>query len=121
MNQADKEKATGYLTVKVSTAGGVLPLEGATINIRGQDAEDSGILYSLRTDPAGRTGQVALEAPNPSLSASPGSISPFTSYRVDVFKEGYVPLFFNQVPVFPGIISVQPAIMVPLTGGEGEF
>ncbi len=122
MNQQNKtEQGTGYLTVKVSTAGGVIPLEGATVNIRGEEAADSGILYSLRTDRAGQTDRVALVTPDPSLSASPGKGTPYTAYHVDVLKEGYVPLFFHQVPIFPGIISIQPAVMVPETAREGEY
>ena len=106
--------STGYLIVKVSTARGAIPLEDATVNIRGGSAENSGILFSLRTDRDGQTQKIALPTPLPSASATPQSgVIPYSLYSVDVFKEGYVPLEFQAVPIFPNITSIQPAVMVP--------
>ncbi len=119
MNPSEVNTSTGYLVIKASTARGAIPLEGASVNIRGGEAEQSGILFSLRTDRDGKTEPVALPTPDPALSASPNRGTPYASYHVDVFKEGYIPLFFHNVPVFPGIISVQPAVMIPSAEGEG--
>ena len=106
--------AMGYLIVKVSTARGAIPLENATVNIRGESAEDSGVLFSLRTDRDGQTEKISLPTPPPSASATPGSgILPYSLYKIDVFMDGYVPLEFQGVPIFPNITSIQPAVMVP--------
>lgn len=113
MNEPSKETSTGYLLVRVSTAQGAIPLENAAVNIRGGAAADSGILYSLRTDRDGKTQTVALPTPSLSLSDSPQNETPYAVYHVDVFREGYLPLFFHNVPVFPSVISIQPAVMVP--------
>jgi len=116
-------QSVGYLTVKVSTARGAIPLEGATVNIRTDEADDSSILYSLLSDRDGKTPKIALAAPPKSNSDLPGGASAFSTYNVDVFKEGYVPLYFHNVPIFPNIISVQPAVMVPddsRAGGRQE-
>jgi hypothetical protein len=107
------EVSTGYLSVGVSTAQGAIPLEDAAVNIRGGAAANSGILSSLRTDRDGRTPTVALTTPALSLSATPSDLPPYSVYHIDVFKEGYLPLFFHNVPVFPSVISIQPAVMVP--------
>ncbi|MBR2354373.1 MAG: hypothetical protein IKA76_07740 [Clostridia bacterium] len=113
MNDPAMTPSTGFLVVKVSTAQGAIPLENATVNIRGGSAEDSGILYSLRTDRDGKTSPVALATPSLSQSETPQGDTPYSVYHVDVFLDGYQPLFFHNVPIFPSIISVQPAIMIP--------
>ena len=113
MNQSATSSSVGYLVVRVSTARGAIPLEDAAVNIRGGDADQSGVLFSLRTDRDGKTRPVPLPTPERALSESPGTEPPYAVYNVDVFKEGYLPLFFHNVPVFPTVISVQPAVMVP--------
>ena len=115
MNPYAKPPSEGYLIVKVSTARGAIPLEGASVNIRGGDAASSGILYSLRTDRDGQTPRVALPTPDVIESQSPEGSTPYTLYHIDVFRQGYSPLFFHNVPVFPEVISIQPAVMVPAT------
>lgn len=114
MNQAQSGNGSmGYLIVKVSTARGAIPLEDATVVIRGGTPESSGVLYSLRTDRDGKTPQISLPTPPRSMSQTPGGGTPYSTYQIEVFKEGYVPLAFENVPVFPSIVSIQPAIMVP--------
>ena len=115
MNQPTNDTDLGYLIVKVSTARGAVPLEGASVNIRGGDAASSGVQYSLRTDRDGQTPRVSLPTPNASESQTPNGDTPYSLYHIDVFREGYLPLFFHNVPVFPSIISIQPAVMVPDT------
>ena len=106
--------AIGYLIVKVSTARGAIPLEGATVNIRGGSPETSGVLYSLRTNRDGQTEKISLPTPPPSASATPQSgVVPYSLYNIDVFQDGYVPLEFQGVPIFPNVTSIQPAVMVP--------
>ena len=105
----------GYLVVRVSTALGSIPLENATVHIRGNTADSSGVIYSLLSDRDGLTKKVALPAPPRALSGSPGSVAPFSTWNIDVSKEGYVPVFFQNVPVYSQVVSVQPAVLVPRT------
>ena len=106
--------SVGYLTVMVSTARGAVPLEGATVNIRADSQESSEILYSLLSDRDGKTPRVTLPTPPIENSEAPSNKEAFFTYNIDVFKDGYVPLYFHNVPIFPSILSVQPAVMVPL-------
>ena len=115
MNSNDhSDNSVGYLIVKVSTARGAIPLSGALVNIRGGSEDDSGVLYSLRTDRDGQTEKVSLPTPPKSLSESPSNLAPYKNYNVNVSKDGYVPLLFQNVPIFPSIVSIQPAVMIPL-------
>lgn len=124
MNVTDKSTPTlpdsekGYLTVRVSTARGAIPLEGATVNIRANEADFSAVIYSLLSDRDGKTPRIALDAPPARNSAAPGDPTPYATYNIDVFKDGYTPIFFHNVPVFAGVTSVQPAVMVPAGIGE---
>lgn len=110
----DNAEDVGYLIVKVSTARGAIPLSDASVSIRGNTSDSSGILYSLRTDRDGLSEKVALPAPSRSLSDVPGNPSPFSTWNIDVFKDGYVPVSFQNVPVYSSIVSVQPAVLVPI-------
>lgn len=112
-------ESVGYLIVKVTTARGAIPLEGASVSIRGGDQENSGILYALHTNRDGQTKRVTLPTPPKSASQTPSGVIPYANYNVDVFRDGYVPLSFQNVPVFPSIVSIQPAVMVPLPESYG--
>ena len=105
--------SVGFLTVMVSTARGAIPLEGATVNVRGDIPESSEIIYSMLSDRDGKTPKIPLSAPPLSNSEAPGKDLAYRTYNIDVFKDGYVPLFFHKVPIFPSVHSIQPAVMVP--------
>ena len=104
----------GYLTVRVSTAGGAIPLEGAAVNIRSGNVDEPNIIYALTTNSDGLTPTVSLATPPRSASTSPqNSVPPYAVYNVDVYAQRYAPAFFHNVPVFSGINSVQPAVLLP--------
>lgn len=108
------DRNIGYLTVRVSTAGGAIPLEDASVNVRGASVDDSSIIYSLLTNSDGLTKTVSLDAPPRSASqTAQDQTPPYAVYNVDVYARGYAPAFFHNVPVFAGINSVQPAMLVP--------
>ena len=114
-NQSQSSLELGYLVVRVSTALGAIPLENATVNIRRNTEESSGTVYSLLSDRDGLTQKVSLPAPSRALSAHPGEEVPFSSWNIDVFKDGYVPVSFQNVPVYSSVVSVQPAVLVPIS------
>ncbi len=109
---------TGYLVVRVSTASGAIPLEGARVTVRGGDPANSEFYVSSYTGASGLTEKIALPAPSRELTESPGNVRPYALYSIDVFNEGYYDLFFVNVPVFDTITSVQPANMIPKVDNE---
>lgn len=108
-----EKSGVGYLVVRVSTALGAIPLENAAVHIRGGSAEASGVLYSLLSDRDGLTEKVALPTPPRSRSLLPSASAPFSAWSIEVQKEGYIPLLFEGVPIYPDTVSVQPAVLVP--------
>lgn len=125
MNQFDTapqpNTEVGYLIVKVSTARGAIPLENAAVSIRGETPETSGIIYSTVTNSDGHTERIELPTPARDLSEVPGNYKPFATYSVDVFAEGYAPLAFRGVPIFSSVLSIQPAVMVPVSNAENRI
>ena len=107
----------GYLVVRVSTARGAIPLENATVSVRGSAQQNSGIIYSLETDISGLTPRLPLPTPQKDNSLSPDQGTPYSLWSIDVFCKGFITARYESVPVYPGITSVQNAELVPLSEG----
>lgn len=115
INMSDK-RPTGYLIVKVSTASGAIPVEGATVVLQGKEENNSDILISLLTDRDGLSRRVELPAPPKELSNAPNpKQKPFSTYNIEVYKEGYYPQHYSEAPIFEGITAVQNAFVIPLS------
>ena len=108
----------GYMIVRVTTARGAIPLEGATVTVSNNDPEfEKGrgdIIAVYATNSSGLTERFALPTPSRELSMSPGNGKSYESYNLVVAKEGYYKQFYSGVPVFEGITAVQNADMIPL-------
>ena len=101
----------GKLRIWITTAGGSLPVQGVPVQIRD---ETGNILHVLRTGESGLTPTVELYAPPASESLTPGSsVTPFAPYLVTVELSGYQPVRELTVPIFDGITSLQPIVLVP--------
>ena len=109
----------GILVAKVTTAGGTIPVEGASVYIKRfgeEDNEMSDILYTLRTNSQGFTNAVSLPTPPRSASQTPNNGAfPFSQYIMTVKKEGFYSVENIGLPMFDGITSIQPVELLPLT------
>ena len=113
--------AQGFLIVKVSTASGAIPVENVTVIIQGIEEENKEILKSMLTNRSGLTGKVSLPAPSRELSEAPSpSSKPYSTYNIDVYKEGYYPQHYSGVPIFEGITAVQNARIIPIAEFDGK-
>ena len=107
---------SGYLIVRVSGANGAIPIEGASVIVQGKDPENENILISLLSGRDGLTERIALPAPPKDLSGAPNpSAPPFALYNIDVFKEGFYPQHYSNVPIFPTVTAIQNASIIPLS------
>ena len=115
---AETPMGQGYLIVRVSTARGAIPLEGARVDVRSyppdQQTGRGDVIASLTSGNDGRTERLALPAPARQTSMQPGNIAPFATYSVEVYLEGYTDQTYQNVPVFDGVTAIQPAILIPL-------
>ena len=105
-------ESEGYLIFSVSSANEALPIENASVHIVGADEQNKNVEYRLTTDRSGRTDRIALKVPSRELSLSPGTPYGFSRYNATVTKEGYYTQTFLGLPVFDGVTSIQPALLV---------
>ena len=114
----DQKRGYGYMIVRVTTARGAIPLEGAIVTVHNYDPEfESGrgdIISVYKTNSSGLTERFALPAPPRELSMSPKGEKSYESYNLSVTRRGYYQQFYSGVPVFEGITAVQGADMIPL-------
>lgn len=114
----DQKRGYGYMIVRVTTARGAIPLEGAIVAVHNYAPEfESGrgdIISVYKTNSSGLTERFTLPAPPRELSLSPGRGKSYETYNLSVTKSGYYQQFFSGVPVFEGITAVQGADMIPL-------
>lgn len=118
MNRELPMESEGFLVVHVTTARGAIPLEGAAVSIRAnEDAENTpraDILYATVTNRDGNTERITLSAPPRENSMSPGQVPPYSTYHLEVRREGYGMQSFVALPIFSGITAIQPVDMIPL-------
>ena len=118
MNRELPMESEGYLVVHVTTARGAIPLEGAAVSIRTNEDADTtpraDILYATTTNRDGNTERIPLVAPPREISMSPGQVPPFSTYHLEVRREGYGMQAFSALPIFAGITAVQPVDLIPL-------
>ena len=109
----------GYMIVRVTTARGAIPLEGAIVTVSDYAPEfESGrgdVIAVYKTDRSGITEKFALPAPPRALSMSPGNGKSYKTYNLSVRKEGYYSQNYINAPIFDGITSIQSADMIPLS------
>lgn len=113
----------GYLTVRVYTARGGIPVEGALVTISYADAATPSPHAVLTTDKSGRTPTIALAAPPRSLSLEPSDTSvyprllPYALYNIEIAREGFYTINDLNVRIFAGITAIQDADLVPRAEG----
>lgn len=110
----DAAGGMGYLVVRAATAGGAIPLQGASVRIWDSDYGD--VRYILTTDRDGNTPRIPLPAPRRVLSYTPGT-RPYAYYHIRVSNRGYFPMEFVDVPLYDTITSIQTAHLIPLPEG----
>ena len=108
----------GYLVVHVTTARGSIPLEGAAVHIRTNEDADTtpraDILYATTTNRDGNTERIPLATPPREATMKPSEVPPFSTYHLEVRREGYGMQSFIALPIFSGITAVQPVDLIPL-------
>ena len=113
---------SGALRIRATTARGALPVPGAQVRVSRMDENGAsdGVIASGKTDSSGLTEIFILPAPPKENSEAPDNPTPYSQYNVEITADGYYPVESFGVPIFPGILSTQPADLVPILGGETE-
>ena len=114
----NQERGYGCMIVRVTTARGAIPLEGAIVAVHNYAPEfESGrgdVIATYTTNRSGLTERFSLPAPPRELSMKPGNGKSYSTYNLSVTKEGYYQQYYANVPIFEGITAIQSADMIPL-------
>jgi hypothetical protein len=115
MDTLQNSQNYGRLVIRVSAASGAIPISGATVIIR-SSANDAPvrILAALTTDESGLTDPILILTPPRSESLAPGGKQPFAEISTEVAADGYFTSSNLNIPIYPGITSVQPVTLIPL-------
>ena len=111
----------GYFKVNVSTADSALPIQGARVTVSSIDTDGNmQVLGVMTTDRAGVTR--LMELPTPALRESfdadaDSAQRAYFYYQVEVDADGYYPERFVNVALFPGVVTIQNARMIPYPAG----
>ena len=111
------ESSFGWLKITTRSADSAYPIPEVSVMILRQDGMETHLLYSLLTNESGETPPVRLPAPpigNPQTQ-------PYSTYLVRAYRPGYARMESDNVPVFPGITSIQQFDMRPLPTGSNGY
>ena len=118
MNIDNNTSGVGYMIVRVTTARGAIPLDGALVYVQNflpdGTAGKGDVVAVYKTNASGLTERFALPAPPRALSMSPGNGKSYSTYTLTASADGYSTRTYVNVPVFEGITAIQNVDMIPL-------
>lgn len=116
LNQPIFEDGTGGMQVNVTTLRRLYPVKGATVTVFTGAPATPTVIETDITDESGKSGVFNLKTPPKSESqqAENDGALPYASYNISVRSDGYVEQIAMNVPVFPGVISVQGIDLIPI-------
>lgn len=111
--------STGYITVHAYTSFAQLPVRDVAISIT---AADGTAIAMALTDRNGQIKQIPIPVPDreASLSPNPGE-KPFTSVNLFARARGYEQAEYENLQIFPGIITNQNVELIPLSELPGAW
>jgi len=109
----------GTLKIFATTGSGTAPVAGASYAIKNKRGE---VLFNGITNENGESLVYTLDAParEGTLQPDPYGPRPYGVYDIWIAKSGFAALNFIDVEVLEGVLSVQPAEMIPVGAGEDE-
>lgn len=113
-----KRAYTGYIRVHAVTAEGARPVAGAAVTVVRFVSGEPELIALQTTNDSGETETMTVPAPPPSADQRhPASFI----YDISVNADGYYREHSTDVPVFPGVTSVQTFVLIPLPAGGGTL
>lgn len=108
--------STGVLRVQTFAANRSFPVQGASVRVYVKFTNGERELFTGTTDENGIIDGIRLPAPDSSVSFDENStVAPYAIYSMTVTKPGYASAYFDGIPVFDSVKSIQPVELVPLS------
>lgn len=107
--------SSGYIMVYVRTGDSSSPVAGASVAVTAVIGGMRVMIAAGVTDESGSAPKFTVPAPDPVHSQAPDpGLRPYNLFDVSVTAPGFFNSRSVDVPVFPGITSVQNFSMIPL-------
>lgn len=107
---------TGSLQITALSEQNV-PLENAAVDISYTGDPDN-IIEEVRTDSAGKTDILTLNAPPVEYSLSPSEYMPYAEYSIRITADGYEPAVISGIEVLSRQLALQNVKLRRITAGE---
>ena len=119
MDTLQNDQHYGRLVVRASAASGAVPVPNATVIVRSaENGIPVRVLGVLTTDESGITFPLAIATPPLSESLVPGGKHPFSEISAEITADGYYTSVNINIPIYPGITSIQPVNLIPLPDSQ---
>lgn len=107
----------GIVIVIARTASGAIPISNALVTISSVIGDAVTVVASTETGVDGRTLPIPLPSQPISNSSRPGNDMPYSLYNIDTDASGFYGVRNIDVPIYPGITSIQQVELIPLIEG----
>ncbi len=104
----ERNTSAGWLRVQAFTGPQTIPVANADVLVTRDFIDGVRRFASGKTDQSGVLDGITLPAPDNVLAQEPGTTQPYELYDIRVSHPDYRTEIYRQVPVFPGIKSIQP-------------
>ncbi len=111
VSETTPKEFTAPFSVRVTAAGGAVPIEGARVSVSNQNGE---VLQTRLTDQSGLTEVMLLPAVDPALTLVPTPAFTPILYDVAVAAPGYYRVRTVGIPLYGSIPTQLPIALVPL-------
>lgn len=113
--------STGTIIFNVFTSDARIPIEGATVLLRRQDAPRD--LLGIRiTNESGKTDPIIVMTRDVSLGQVPEStVKPWIGCTAIIEHPGYERVILDGIQIFPGIVTIQSVQLLPLQELDPEM
>lgn len=103
-----RNTSAGWLRVQAFAGPQTIPVPNADVLVTRDFIDGVRRFASGKTDQSGILDGITLPAPDNVLAQEPGTIRPYALYDIRVSHPDYRTEIYRQVPVFPGVKSIQP-------------
>lgn len=107
----------GQLQVRVTSSGGFLPVENASIEIS-YTGDPSSVIEKLSTDKNGVSETIDLDAPPLEYSMEPSENQPYSEYTIRVSAPDFNTITVTGSELMPTVKSIQNVSLTPLFAQE---
>lgn len=109
-------KGKGSMKVQVYSGREAFPVVSANVQVTKDFDDGIYVYYDLLTDTSGIAEDISLVTPDSKMAQEDNLFVPYSTYTVKVTHPNFITTVYTNVPVFDGIMSIQPVNLIPKTG-----